>query len=87
MKALVDYNYRSSKSGFEFEFKRPLGHNNVQKMSKTESSVLEEIKRNKCATAKQIASKIGKSEKTVYRAIKKLKELQKIEREGNDVSG
>lgn len=87
LKASVDYNYRSTKSGFEFEFKRPLGQNNVQEMSKTESSVLDEIKRNKCATAKQIASKIGKSEKTVYRAIKKLKELQKIEREGNDYDG
>ena len=61
---------RSLKSGFEFTFHRPLGHKNVQEMSKTEQAVFKEIKANNYATAKQIAQRIGKSEKTVYRAIK-----------------
>jgi predicted transcriptional regulator len=56
-------------------------------MSKTEMRVYEEICNNNYATAKQIAKKIGKSEKTVYRAIKRLKEMQKIERNGDDYNG
>ena len=49
--------------------------------------VYEEICNNNYATAKQLAEAIGKSEKTVYRAIKRLKELQKIERKGDDYNG
>ena len=56
-------------------------------MSKTEMRVYEEICNNNYATAKQLAEAIGKSEKTVYRAIKRLKELQKIERKGDDYNG
>ena len=82
--ASVKYNCKSMKSGFEFEFQRPLGHENVQEMSRTETCVYEELKKNNYATAKQIAETIGKSEKTVYRAIKRLKELHKIERRGDD---
>ena len=85
--ASVEYSYRNTKSGFEFIFKRPLGHKNVQEMSKTEMRVYEEICNNNYATAKQLAEAIGKSEKTVYRAIKRLKELQKIERKGDDYNG
>ena len=85
--ASVEYGYRNTKSGFEFIFKRPLGHKNVQEMSKTEMRVYEEICNNNYATAKQLAEAIGKSEKTVYRAIKRLKELQKIERKGDDYNG
>lgn len=85
--ASVDYCYRNLKSGFEFEFKRALGHKYVQELSKTEMAVFEEIRKNNFATANQISEKIGKSEKTVYRAIKKLKELQKIERKGDDYNG
>lgn len=68
-------------------FERPLGHINVHDMSKTEATVLEELKKNNYATAKQIAAVIGKSEKTVYRAFKRLKELQKITRNGDDYNG
>ena len=85
--ASVEYSYRNLKSGFEFIFKRPLGHKNVRDMSKTEIAVLEEIDNNNYVTAKQIAGQIGKSEKTVYRAIKRLKELGKIERDGGDYNG
>ena len=83
----VDYSYNETKSGFEFIFFRPLGHKNVQEMSKTEKAVLEEIRKNNYITAKLIAEQIGKSEKTVYRAIKRLKEFGYIVRIGDDYDG
>lgn len=67
------------------------GHKNVheglRELSKTEKSVFEAIRSNNIATAKQIASLIDKSEKTVYRAISVLKNLGYISREGNDFDG
>ena len=86
-KADVEYSYRDLKSGFEFTFYRPHGHKNVHEMSMTEKTVLEIIKDNGYLTNKQIAEKIGKSEKTVYRAIKVLKEAGIIKRSGNDYNG
>ena len=41
----------------------------IKTMSKTEAAVLVAIKADNSITAKKIAEKIGKSEKTVYRAI------------------
>lgn len=86
-KAAVEYGYRNMKAGFEFEFKRALGQKTERPLSETEVSVFGEIKKNNYATAKQIAERIGKSEKTVYRAVKRLKELRKIERSGDDYNG
>ncbi len=87
----VKYSYENTKSGFRFTFNRPLGQNNVQdmnsKMSKVEIAVLEVIKANNASTAKQISERIGKSEKTVYRAIKSLKLYGYISRKGNDFDG
>lgn len=86
-KADVAYSYRNTKSGFEFTFVRPLGQNNVRVMSKTEQAVLSQLKGNNYATAKEVAATISKSEKTVYRAIRALKERGIIERVGNDYNG
>ena len=86
-KAGVDYTYENTKSGFRFIFYRPLGHDNVQEMSETEKNVLDEIRNNSMATAKTIAEKINKSEKTVYRAISKLKDRDIVVREGGDYNG
>lgn len=83
----VTYNYENSKSGFRFTFFRPIGHQNVQEMSKTQREVYELIKSNNMATAKIISKSIGKTEKTVYRAISALKGLGLIEREGDDYNG
>ena len=70
---------------------RPLGQNNVQdicnKLSKTETAVLEIIKADNTLTAKQIAERIGKTDKTVYRAIRILREKNYIVRKGNDFDG
>ena len=83
----VTYEYNDNKSGFEFIFFRPLGHENVQEMSKTVKLVFTEIQNNSYITISDIAKHIEKSEKTVYRAIKQLKELGYIERVGNDYNG
>lgn len=56
-------------------------------MSKTEGAILAAIKADNCITTKKIAEKIGKSEKTVYRAIRVLRENNYITRKGNDSDG
>ena len=59
----------------------------LKKMAKTEVAILAAIKADNCITAKKIAEKIGKSEKTVYRAIRVLRENNYIIRKGNDFDG
>lgn len=87
----VEYRYIESGSGFRFEFIRPIGQKNVQdkkeKMSKIEMEVLSAIKENNFVTGSVIAKKINKSEKTVYRTIKKLKDAGMIYREGSAYNG
>lgn len=83
----VNYKYENTKSGFRFTFYRPLGQKYDQDMSKTVKQVFDEIKNNNYVRAKQISKKIDKSEKTVYRAIKKLKEFGFISRVGDDYTG
>jgi len=83
----VSYSYRDTKSGFEFTFERPLNQKVTYKLSKSEDMVLREICEHPFYTAKTIADNIGKSEKTVSRAIKKLKDNDRIERSGSDYNG
>ena len=83
----IDYYYENTKSGFRFTFYRPLGHKNVQDMSETEKKVYELIKNDNYIKANVMAKKISKSEKTVYRSIKKLKEYGMIKRIGDDYEG
>ena len=59
----------------------------IKTMSKTEAAVLAAIKADTSITAKKIAEKICKSEKTVYRAIRVLRENNYIVRKGNDFDG
>lgn len=83
----VEYGYENTKTGFKFIFYRPLGQKNVQDMSKTEKAVYELLCECDYLTSTQLADKINRSEKTVYRAIKSLKEKGYIAREGNDNNG
>lgn len=84
----IKYEYVNTKSGFIFTFFRPLGQKYVQdKMSKMDVSVLEAIKKNNYVRASEIANLLNVSDKTVYRSIKKLKDLGYIERVGEDFSG
>ena len=86
--AKVKYEYENTKSGFKFTFYRPLGQKYVlDQMTKTEAKVLSAIKKNNYARISEIAKAIEKSDKTVSRAIKKLKELKYIERVGDDYNG
>ena len=91
----VAYSYENTKAGFRFTFYRGHGHGGDQEnvhensygMTKTEMSVYQSICSNPLAVASSIALEIGKSEKTVYRAIKKMKELNILAREGDDYNG
>ena len=56
-------------------------------MSKSEKAVFDLLKECDYLTTTSLAKKIGKTEKTVYRAIKSLKENGYIVREGTDTSG
>ena len=56
-------------------------------MSETEKKVFDMVKSDNYIRANTMAQKIGMSEKTIYRAIKKLKELNMINRIGDDYSG
>ena len=49
-------------------------------MSETEKIIFDEIKKDNYIRANTIAEKINKSEKTVYRTIKKLKDLDFVMR-------
>lgn len=87
MTSNVKYEYENTKSGFKFTFYRPLGQKFVQEMTETEAKVFKEIKNNNYVRVAEIATVIGKSDKTVSRAIKKLKDLKFIERVGDDYDG
>ena len=56
-------------------------------MNDTETKVLRQIVKNSSIKIKEIAANINKSEKTVSRALKKLKEENFIYREGDDFRG
>ncbi len=64
-----------------------VGVNVGVKLSETERRVLECIKENGEFSAEEIAKKIQKDKRTVERAIKSLKELDIIERNGSDKTG
>lgn len=83
----VDYEYENTKSGFRFTFYRSLKNSDSQILSKTEESVFYEIKNDNYIHVNKISEKINKSERTVHRAIKKLKNLDMIERVGDANTG
>ena len=83
----VPYRYRELNTGFEFTFERTVNQNNVSEISDTETAVLTEIKEDETVTAKELADKLSKSTKTIYRAISCLKQEGLIVREGSDYNG
>ena len=85
--AKTDYDYEDARNGFKFIFYRLHGQKNVHDMSKTEHALYSMLRENDRVTIKQLAAAISKSEKTVYRAIKGLKEKGYIVRQGNDANG
>ena len=83
----VKYEYENTKTGFRFVFYRIHGHKNVYKMSISEKLVYKLLRECDSLTNAELATKIGKGEKTVYRAIKSLKENGYIVRVGSNASG
>lgn len=56
-------------------------------MSKTQKAVFDLLEAGSNQTADSMAHELGKSSKTVYRALKSLKEKDLIERLGSDSRG
>ena len=83
----VKYHYENSMSGFRFIFDRPHGQKNVHEMSMIEKQIFSIMKEDGTLTFEQISAKIGKSVKTVYRAVKFLKEQNYIKRIGSESDG
>ena len=83
----VDIDYANGRDGFSFVFKRQNVVNNVvndvvNNLSVDEKMVLEIIKMNPKDSAASVAEKINKSERTVQRTFKSLREYGLIERVG-----
>lgn len=86
-KEKVKYSYKEMDLGFEFTFYRSLYQPVKRSITKTQKLVLNEIKKNQYITAEEIAKVINKSDKTVYRVLKNLKDMNMIERQGGDYNG
>lgn len=83
----VKYEYEHTKTGFRFIFYRVHGQTKVHKMSVSEKAIYDLLRECDYLTNTELAHKIGRTEKTVYRALKSLKENGYIVREGTNSSG
>ncbi len=83
----VRYEYENTLTGFRFVFYRRQRLKKGREMTGTEKAVFGLLKEKDDATLQQMASAINKSTKTVYRAIKELKEQGYVVREGGDNNG
>ncbi len=83
----VAYSYENTKTGFRFTLSRSTGKKAGRNMTKSEQAVYGYLRESDCLTATELAQKIGKTEKTVYRSIKKLKGDGYIRRAGSDSDG
>ena len=92
----VKYEYYNNEFGFRFSFHRNNATVNVTKNVTTEAlkrvnkldfEVLHLLKENPIYTREEIAQKVGKTARTVQRALDRLKADGKIVRIGNKVSG
>ena len=91
-KSDVKYSYYNNEFGFRFSFFRDNKVQNVTSnvtsnvtlvLNSTDKEVLQLLKDNPSQTRDEIASKIGKTVRTVQRSLDKLKEAKKIARIGN----
>lgn len=96
----IKYEYYNNEFGFRFSFHRNNATVNVTKnvtsdvtieaqkrVNKLDFEVLRLLKENPVYTREEIAQKVGKTARTVQRALDRLKEDGKIVRIGNKVSG
>jgi len=66
---------------------RPLSSDGSREMSKSQKAVYDLVRKDPYMTGDIISEKVGKSPKTVYRALKDLKDAGKIRRIGSDYDG
>lgn len=83
----IKYEYENTKTGFRFIFYRAHRHEHVHEMSMSAKKVYDLLQECNHQTIPELATKIKKTEKTVYRALKSLKDDGYIVREGTDTSG
>lgn len=96
----IEYEYYNNEFGFRFSFHRNNVTINVtknvtsdvttevpKKVNELDFKVLHLLKENPVYTREEIAQKVGKTARTVQRALDRLKEDGKIVRIGNKVSG
>lgn len=84
----INYSYENTKSGFKFTFYRKSSEKKLyDKLNTTNKEVLEVVRENNYKTIKQISEDLHKSPETVFRSLKKLKELGYIKRVGSDYDG
>ena len=86
-KESIKYDYAQTRDGFRFTFYRPNTDINSIKLNLTENEVFELLKENSDYTAKEIAVKLNKTERTINRALAKLKTVGYIRRNGSDKNG
>lgn len=92
----VNYGYYNNEFGFRFSFYRnnvtvdttgDASTKTVKKLNKLDIEVLHLLKKNPIYTIEKIAQKTGKTTRTVQRILNKLKEVGKVVRIGNKISG
>ena len=92
----IKYEYYNNEFGFRFSFHKNNVTKNVtsdvtkkapKRVNKLDFEVLRLLKENPVYTREEIAQKVGKTARTVQRALDRLKEDGKIVRIGNKVSG
>ena len=82
------YEYEDTGLGFRFTFYRKNVHGHVQvNLAKRDFDILKLLELNPSITIRELSSKLEVTDKTISRAIKKLKELNKIVRVGSDKNG
>lgn len=92
----VKYGYYNNEFGFRFSFYRnnvtvdttgDASTKTVKKLNKLDIEVLHLLKKKPIYTIEKIAQKTGKTTRTVQRTLNKLKEVGKVVRIGNKISG
>ena len=86
-KESIKYDYTQTQDGFRFTFYRPNTDINIIKLNLTENEVFGLLKEDSDYTAKELAFKLNKTERTINRALAKLKMAGYIRRNGSDKKG
>lgn len=86
-KANVLCSYENTMTGFRFIFSRNHDRLKEEELSETEKEIYTLLKDSDYLKNEEIAKRIHKSTKTVYRSIKALKEKGYLQREGTNQDG